>query len=55
MVVESDNANISAMQRNSAWRSLWLFIQKKFFGHFTLTPSHLPLEAPVYRDFEGEG
>ena len=26
-----------------------------FFGDFTLTPSHIPSEAPVYRHFEGEG
>ena len=28
---------------------------KKFFGEFTLTPSHFPLKAPVYRRFDGEG
>ncbi len=26
-----------------------------FFGDFTLTPSHIAPEAPVYRHFEGEG
>ena len=26
-----------------------------FFPVFTLTPSHIASEAPVYRCFEGEG
>ena len=29
--------------------------KKMFFGHFTLTPSHIPLKRPVYRHSEGEG
>ncbi len=29
--------------------------KKMFFCDFTLTPSHIPREVPVYRDFKCEG
>ena len=29
--------------------------RKKFFFDFTLTPSHIPWEVPVYRYFKCEG